>query len=406
MLARGSKYNTVPEVLAQLQFPRDVYIVDSTIRSLQSGISGGRQTARDLVDIGIALSRLGVRELIVNLSWKNGLQACEGLAGADLAARIVGTFRARHSRATEWANAGIGAGVDEICFESCEDGEHLSRLAEPVLKAGKRVSHAFAEAFTYDEIVQLCRDGTRLEVGSQSFHDSFFGFGITPEAIKYFYRSLRRDVAGAPPLYVHLSNFYGNATMTAVAALTAGANAPDVCMNGVGHHCGHISLAEVTLVLEALYDVRTGIRLEGLRDTSLLVRERTGIPVSLPSPVIGDCAFLTDGAYWAAEANMPFDERVHATFPLAPEKVGNLERVIWSDSTVTADSVRAKLRSMGLSAKVPEEIITQIVRMLEDELATRRQYPRWLPDEEFEGICRKALSRVPSVDPAQRPTTS
>ncbi len=64
--------------------------------------------------------------------------------------------------------------------------------------------------------------------------------------MKVFIRRIRTEVPDHPPLYVHLSNFYGQATVIAVAAITAGVTAVDVCLNQSGHHCGHISLAEVS----------------------------------------------------------------------------------------------------------------------------------------------------------------
>jgi hypothetical protein len=383
-----------PEIARSLTFSSDVYIVDSTIRSLQSGISGSRHTAKDLIDVGIALDGLGVRELIVNLSWKDGLTVCDGLAAAGLRARVVGTFRARHSMADQWTLDGLRAGADEICFESCLDGDHLRRLAEPVLSRGKRVSHAFAEAYGSQEIVELCRQGALLGVSSQSFHDSFFRFGLIPESAKHFYRSLGSAVLNCPPLYIHLSNFYGNATMTAVAAITAGASAADVCMNGIGHHGGHISLAEIVMVLEALYGVRTGIRLDRLRDVSLLVRERTGIPMPLPSPLVGDYAFILDGAYWAAEAHLPYAERVHAKFPIPPDRVGNVEQVIWSDNTITPESVKAKLLAMGTTPEhVEASVIRDITADLRSALERLPMYPKWLSDAEFERLCLDAVAR-------------
>lgn len=391
---RGLGFPVDPEIVRTLEFPSDVYIVDSTIRSLQSGISGSQHTAKDLIDIGVALDGLGVRELIVNLSWKDGLTVCEGLAAAGLQSRIVGTFRARHPLAERWTLEGLAAGADEICFESCLDGDHLWRLADPVLARGKRVSHAFAEGYDSPEILELCRRGVALGVSSQSFHDSFFRFGLTPEAAKHFYRSVRNLVSGCPPLYVHLSNFYGNATMTAVAAMTAGASAADVCMNGIGHHCGHISLVEIVMVLEVLYGLRTGIKLDRLRDVSLVVRERTGIPMPLPSPVVGDYAFILDGAYWAAEAHLPYAERIHAKFPIPPDQVGNIERVIWSDGTVTTESIEAKLRAMGTPPEhLGDGLIADIIADLQIALEHRAEYPKWLSDAQFEQLCSRAVER-------------
>lgn len=388
-----SEYSHRREVQETLDFPPQIYIVDSTIRSLQSGVSGSCHTAKDLVEIGVALDGLGVRELIVNLSWKDGLAVCSGLATEGLEAKIVGTFRARHPSAPTSALDGVAAGADEICFESASDAEHLTRLAEPLRSRGHDVSHAFAEAYTYDEVIDLCREGTALQLTSQSFHDSFFRFGITPEGIKHFYRSILADVPACPPLYVHLSNFYGNAVMTAVAALAAGATAPDVCMNGVGHHCGHISLAEVAMSLEALYDVRTGLRLEKLRETSRLVQERSGIALPLPSPVVGDFAFMTDGAYWAAEAHLPYEDRIHAKFPVPPGTVGNREAVIWSDGTITPGSVTAKLKVMGVGEeRIDDRLVDRIIAALSAELGASLSYPNWMTDADFDRLCRRVLA--------------
>ena len=386
------EFNSAAEVRETLHFPPDVFIVDSTIRSLQSSVSGSGHTARDLIEIGKALDDLGVRELIINLSWKDGLAVCEGLAGQRPRAKIIGTFRARHPQAAEWACQGIAAGADEICFESAHDGDHLRKLAEPVRSAGKHVSHGFAEAYTYQEVIDLCRAGVAVGAQSQSFHDSYFRFALTPEAAKAFYGSVRRDVPECPPLYVHLSNFYGNATMTAVAALAAGASAADVCLNGIGHHCGHISLAEIVMVLEALYHVKTGIRLDKLADVSRLVRERTGIPLPLPSPVVGDFAFMIDGAYWAAEAHLPYEERIHAKFPIAPGAAGNVERVIWAVNTITAASARARLDAMGVpKAEQSDAVVERIIWELGAVLRHRARYPSWMLDAEFEQLCRDVL---------------
>jgi isopropylmalate/homocitrate/citramalate synthase len=379
-----------------VDFAPEVYIVDSTIRSLQSGVSGSLHTAQDLVDIGVALDDLGVRELIVNLSWKDGLAACEGLAKTGLKrAKIVGTFRARHDKAQEWARDGVSAGCDEICFESAHDGEHFKRLADSVRSSNRSVSHGFAEAYAYEEVVEICRAGVAMGAQSQSFHDSYFRFALTPEGAKSFYRSVRCDVPNCPPLYVHLSNFYGNATMTAVAALAAGANAADVCMNGIGHHCGHIQMAEIVAVLEALYRVPTGIKVEKLAEVSALVRERTGVPMPLPSPVVGDYAFMIDGAYWAAECHIPYEERIHAKFPIAPGSVGNREQVIWAPGTINAGSVRAKMAAMGFTdAQMSDAVVEQVIWELESTLRQRALYPNWVSDREFEQLCRDCARHV------------
>lgn len=386
----ASEYNRLPEVLDALQFPPDVFLVDSTIRSLQSGVSGSRHDAADLVAIGLALDELGVRELIVNISWRDGPEVVTGLAQARPHARIVATFRARNPKADEWTELSLDSGADEICFESAPDEDYLRRAAERVRGRGREVSHGFAEIYTYDEVVRLSRVATECGYRSLAFHDSFFRLGISPDGIRYFIRSVRKDVPGHPALYVHLSDFYGHATMTGIAALSAGASAVDVCMNGTGHHCGHTSLSEVAVALEDFYGVPTGIRLHRLNEVAALVGERTGVPQPLDQPVIGEFAFMGDGAYWAAEAHLPHQDRIHARFPYPPHVVGAEERVVWHDRTATLDSIATKLRALGLPGEA--ELAIDVLARLRERLREVRQYPNWLTDQEFSDLARATAS--------------
>ena len=133
-------FNRDEEVIAGLRFPNEVFLVNSTIRSLQSGVSGSTHTASDLVDIGASLANLGVRELIVNVSWRDGPEVIAGLAERKMPTRVVGTFRARHARWSEWARVAADAGADEVCLESASDAEHLVSAARTVKDLGLDVS--------------------------------------------------------------------------------------------------------------------------------------------------------------------------------------------------------------------------------------------------------------------------
>jgi isopropylmalate/homocitrate/citramalate synthase len=386
----GFEFNRKAEVLDDLEFPREIYLVDSTIRSLQSGISGSRHTAQDLVDIGVALSELGVRELIINVTWRDGLQTIAGLKRQRPTARLVATLRARRSDWRELIARCGEAGADEVCIESAVDAAGLRSVADVAHNHRMDVSHGFAETYTYEEVVTVLRAGIDAGCKSQSFHDSFFRLAISPEAMKSFIRSVRHDVDGLPPLYVHLSNFFGQATMTSVAALTAGATAVDVCANGTGHHCGHTSLAEVALVVESLYGRKIGIDLERLHDVSVLLQERTGVPILAWQPVVGEFAFMGDAAYWAAEANVPFADRVHATFPINPVLVGAQERVVWNDRTLTTDAVAQKVSTLGLRP-LSDAALGRVIGALRARLESVETFPNWLTDDEFVLLLRAHL---------------
>jgi len=74
--------------------------------------------------------------------------------------------------------------------------------------------------------------------------------------------------------------------------------------------------------------------------------------------------------------------------------VGAEERVIWSDRTVAfTGAVKAKLSSMKIEHSDAD--IEKITRALAEELQSKREYPNWLSDKEFEGLCRKVLAGAP-----------
>jgi len=401
VLGRGGfEFNHDPETLAGLDFPSEVFLVDSTIRSLQSSVSGSRHLLDDLVAIGLAVDRLGVRELIVNVGWADGLGVIERLAAARPRARLVGTFRATDGRADEYLKAAIRAGVDEVCIESAPSVEVIRATAELVHSADRDISHAFAEPCSWERLLELGRASSGVGARSMSFHDSYFRMSVHPEAMKVFIRRLRQAIPEHPPLYVHLSNFYGHATMTAVAALTAGASAVDVCVNGTGHHCGHSSLAEVAMVLEDLYGVSTGVNLAGISEAVDVVRARSGIPVRLQQPVVGEFAFMLDGSDVSEEAGLPAPERTHSQLPFAAEVVGGEERVVWTHRTATAKALSIRLAALGLPAN--GTTVSRAQLLLADAVGVAPGYPYWLKDDEVATLLQRELASGVSTGPATR----
>ncbi len=145
------------------------------------------------------------------------------------------------------------------------------------------------------------------------------------------------------------------------------------------------------MVLEDLYGISTGIDLELLTDTARIVDECSGVPLPLTQPVIGRYAFMGDGAYWAAEAHLANEERVHARFPFAPDIVGARERIVWSDRTATPESIAAKLQTLGLATD--DGTTTTILDKLRAILETKPDYPAWLDDDEFAGVAQQVSAK-------------
>ena len=139
----GSEFNREVEVTQNLAFPDDVFLVDSTIRSLQSTWSGSRHTLDDLVEIGVALDGVGVRELIVNVTWRDGLEVIEGLKNRDIGTTVVATFGAGRDDWRVLTQDAVSAGADQVCFESVPSEDALREAVSVAHDYGAEASHAF-----------------------------------------------------------------------------------------------------------------------------------------------------------------------------------------------------------------------------------------------------------------------
>jgi 2-isopropylmalate synthase len=95
-------------------------------------------------------------------------------------------------------------------------------------------------------------------------------------------------------LSVHCHNDLGLAVANSIASIGAGANQVEVTLNGIGERAGNCSLEELVMALNVrkdLLDFSTGINLELLYPTSLLLQSITGLIIPRNKPIIGDNAF-------------------------------------------------------------------------------------------------------------------
>jgi len=72
------------------------------------------------------------------------------------------------------------------------------------------------------------------------------------------------------PIEIHCHNNWGFATATTLAGVTAGAEVVHTCVNGMG---GNASLDEIIMGLEAFLQMNTGVKTQGFRQLSAMVKE-------------------------------------------------------------------------------------------------------------------------------------
>ncbi|CAL2094167.1 2-isopropylmalate synthase [Tenacibaculum sp. 190524A05c] len=155
------------------------------------------------------------------------------------------------------------------------------------------------------------------------------------EKIKY----LKDNVKGIDNVILscHCHNDLGLATANSIAGVVNGARQIECTINGIGERAGNTALEEVVMILKQhpYLDLHTDINTQLLYDTSLMVREKMGMPVQPNKAIVGANAF-------AHSSGIHQDGVIknRSTYEIInPEEVGVTESAI----VLTARSGRAAL---------------------------------------------------------------
>ncbi len=155
------------------------------------------------------------------------------------------------------------------------------------------------------------------------------------EKIKY----LKDNVKGIENVILscHCHNDLGLATANSIAGVVNGARQIECTINGIGERAGNTALEEVVMILKQhpYLDLHTDINTQLLYDTSLMVREKMGMPVQPNKAIVGANAF-------AHSSGIHQDGVIknRSTYEIInPEEVGVTESAI----VLTARSGRAAL---------------------------------------------------------------
>ncbi|MBY0523242.1 MAG: hypothetical protein K2R98_07580 [Gemmataceae bacterium] len=287
--------------------PGPVVFRDTTLREgIQ--IPGSRVTLEQKREFIALLDSVGVAEVEIGLP--DSVSACAEVAnlvrghGPTLRpTALVPCYTSRWQRQVDMAaETGIHR-IDILTPTSDQllaDPSHYGMQASDILSRVAQVAEytrktrlAFSVAFMdatrapRDRILALARRMGGLGATRLTVYDSIGC--MVASRMTALVREVR-DAAGLPIL-VHCHNDYGMATANTLAAVEGGAEAMDVAVNGLGGRAGNAALEEVALALENLYQMRTGIRTELLKQLSELAERMTGLANWPLKPVVGDFCF-------------------------------------------------------------------------------------------------------------------
>ena len=198
---------------------------------------------------------------------------------------------------------------------------------------------------------------------------------LSPEGAALLVASARRWLGPEVPIHWHGHNDFGLATAAAIAAVRAGAAWVQGTINGMGERAGNASLGEVALALDALYGIPSGLAFERLRETSELVRERSGYALDPWKPLTGETLFVRESGAVASQFHDP-----PAIEPYAAELV-RAHRGIVLGKKSGLDSIRIKLAELGIER--PQEDWPALLAAVKERGGRER---RLVSDEEFRAL--------------------
>lgn len=188
---------------------------------------------------------------------------------------------------------------------------------------------------------------------------------------------------------VHAHNDSGLAVANSIAAVRAGANQVQGCMNGYGERTGNANLTTIIPTLE-LKMGRKSIaegQLKNLRATSLYIDDLVNQRPDIRAPYVGETSFSHKGG-----AHVAGVQRNPATFEhVPPESVGNSRQIVLSELSGGAN-VSYRVKQLG---KDYENVSREEVKEILDELKQKESegYTFESADASFQLLVQKALRR-------------
>ena len=202
---------------------------------------------------------------------------------------------------------------------------------------------------------------------------------------------MRKSGVNGIPIQVHIGNWFGAATMAAAGAVTGGVTHVEVEPGFLGSEqpVSLPAIEQLVPVLEFMYGISTGIKVEKLFDYVSFVAKRAKIPRNPVEPIVGQDIWTHERPNMVVSVLKGSDKYIRNP-AMQPEAVGRKHSVAWSRKTVGSDQpIRTKLQGMKL--KGSEKQVKEIMSIVRRRVAALNNYPWWLSESEVEKICRDVV---------------
>ena len=388
-----SEYNFADEIRKDFDFADKIGIHDCTLRDGEQ-TSGVVFRKDEKIEIARMLDEVGVTRIEAGMPAvsKEDADAITEIAKAGLNAKIVVFSRAMAAD----IDRAVDCGVDGVIIEVPSG---YPKLEYQFKWSEQQVIDKSVDALAYAKEVGLetiffPHDTTRAkmpflerllgEVLRQAKPDSTVVVDTTgsalPSGVKYLVKKVRSMVD--IPVEVHTHNDFGMGVATTVAGAEGGANMLHVCINGLGERTGNASLEEVAVVMQVLYGIDLGIKMDGLVELSRLTERLGGIKLPRNKPIVGEACFTREtGLFMDVLKETPL-----AIFPLKADVLGREFEIVLGKKSGKA-SISVKLDEAGLDAT--DEHIQEILAEVKSRAISRKEL---ISDTEFREIVESFTS--------------
>lgn len=376
-----SRHNFDPAIAVA---PRPVEIHDLTLRDGEEAADLAFTTA-DKLRLAEGLARLGIKRTEVFLTVPGWPEVIRGILERQLGMDLWVTWQpGRVELALDlgvkhvmvWYRIGDAYQDHVLHKPRAQLFDEMLAQVRAAKAAGATINLFMPEASRAD-LDHVTEAAKAAEAEGATYATVVDSMGvIRPAAMTHLVRHLKTHTG--LKIEVHCHNDFGLAVANVLGGYEGGADVLQVSLNGIGYRAGNAAMEAVVMALEAIYGVRTGLRLDLLDELCRTVEQMTGLSNGYFKAIVGHGAHRYEqwgpiGAFTAA------GERRHA-FAYAPELVGRKPELVigkWSDKP----AVTQKLVEYGLKTS-PEK--TERILIRSQRMGAAKGRP--LHDDEFLAI--------------------
>ena len=388
-----SPYCYEKEVRAAWQLAEKIVVHDVTLRD-------GEQTPGvvfrkdEKVKIAHALEEAGVQRIeggMISTSQED-YEAIQAMVREIKHSEIASFCRARRDDLERSLKAGVQRVIMEITAQDPiikniwgsrgKAVEEIIKLVRFAKDNGLKVTFFLMESsrapldLLKEVIIPVVEEGKADHVAIVDTRGSAY-----PPAFAWLISQVRKWVK--VPIEVHCHNNWGVATAATLAGVTAGAQVVHTCINGMG---GNAALDEIILGAEAMLGIETGVKTEGFRQISAMVKGFS--KADWYKPFVGP---LTSQVEVGIATRQMWDRREEKGYgraePLNYEIVGGKAIEVVLGKKSGRYSIMLKAWEYGLpqpSEEQAAEIVNRIKTISESE-------KRLVTDEEFKKIYAEVM---------------